>query len=202
MTESVGRFFEKYAQTSFDNGTTILEPNDTPQNVYYVQSGSVEQYDIAPNGSRIILNIYKAGAFFSMAWALNDVQNLYFFSTKGQTILRLAPSTEVKKFLLQNPEVCVDVLARLSRGADGLLSRLNIRMTGTAEERVRFELQLHAMRFGQTTDSAFITKLKMQELADLTGLSRETVSRTIARMHSEGLLAHNKNTFTIAKTKM
>jgi len=112
-------------------------------------SGKVTQYDISYRGDEIVINIFKAPAFFPMAWAINKTENKYFFKVEDKSIIRVAPPEEVVFFLKQNPEVMFNLLSRVYRGIEGILARTVHLMAGSARSRLMYELLIECRRFGQ-----------------------------------------------------
>src|SRR5690606_15985273 len=102
--------------------------------------------------------------------------------------IKQAPATEVVEFVKSNPDVLFDLLLRLYRGMDGLLGRMVQLMSGSARERLIYELLVEARRFGtELPDKSIALTVNEKELGARAGLSRETVSREIHKLKDENL---------------
>lgn len=191
VSDFVRDFFGKYPVKTFRRGKQLLLVGDKVNEVFYVQSGVIWQYDITASGEKVILNSFKKGAFLPMSNVINDVPCRYFCEVgSGSAEIRSAPAGEVLKMLKENPEVLYNLLARVYRGTDGLMERLNQIMSGTASARVWQHLVVSAERFGEAAEDRDVKKIKMTvgQIAEYTGLARETVSRELGKLKDQGLV--------------
>lgn len=189
ITNKVALFFEKYPLQSFSKRELLVQADQPIRSVFYIVNGRVSEYDIAPNGNEIVVNVFKPGAFFPVSSAINDTPNPYFFEASLNTTVRVAPKAHIVRFLQDNPDVMFDLLARVYRGVDGILRRMAHLMGGDAQSRLIFELLNAAYRFGQLqSDGSTLLSLTETDIARHSGLVRETVSRNMSILKKGGLL--------------
>lgn len=189
VKEKIEAFFEDYPLRRFDKGEILVRPEESLKNVFLIMDGLVVQYDISSAGNEIIVNAFKHGAFFPMSMAINHTPNYYFFEAASSVEVRVAPVKKVIDFVQNNPDVLYDLLSRVYKGADGLLRRMAHLMGGSANTRLLFELVNAAYRFGEVDNSHMIhIPLTENDLAKRSGLSRETISRSIRKLKSDGLI--------------
>ncbi len=205
MQEKIKKFFEEFATEDYHKGDIIIFANMNLKSVYYIESGTVVEYDIAARGTRAILNTFKPGAFFPMSNAINAVDTPYFFEASGPVRVRKAPAGRVIEFIKNNPDVTYDLLQRTYRGTDGVLERLSEIMQGDAESRVLREIDIVKKRFGFELVNGgahqLLKKIPEMELAERTGLARETVSRAIKKLKASGKLRVQKGHFVIGQSE-
>jgi|AntRauTorcE11897_2_1112592.scaffolds.fasta_scaffold04316_4 CRP-like cAMP-binding protein len=194
----VEKFFGGYPLTRYGKGQVIMRPDETIQKVLYIQEGTISQYDITPAGNEVVLNIFKPGAFMPMSNVLNNVPNRYFFSALAPVAARLVPADHVIKFLKEEPDILLDLLKRVYLGTDGIILRMAHLMGGTAKSRLLFEILNSIYRFGdkQANGAAYL-KISENDLAKQSGLTRETVNRTIRDLKKDGLLIVHRNALEI-----
>ena len=197
VRQKVQDFFSGYPERRYPKGNVIVFADETPESIFFIVSGQVRQYDISYRGDEVTLNIFKNPAFFSVGWAVNDLPNKFAFKAETATVVKLAPVSDVKKFLLDNPDVSVDLLSRLYRGIDGLMGRMSQLMVGTARSRIIYELVIEIERSGKLVGEETVLNLSETDLASRTALSRETVSREISKLRTEGILDISGGTFKI-----
>lgn len=188
VSQKVETYFSTYPTRMYHRGEILIQPGDKPQ-AFYITQGQVAQYDIARNGQKLIVNIFKPGAFIPLSCILNDTASTFFFEASDQTIVQVAPATDVHNFLQDNSDITLDALTRLSRGSDGLLLRLARAMEGDAEERILQELMIIQDRFPELGQEISITDT---ELSARTGLARETVSRTLKKLDAKGIIKSSR----------
>lgn len=188
--EKVAKFFEQYPVRAYSKGELLLQAEEPVHSVFYILEGRISQYDIAPNGNEVVVNVFKPGAFLPMSSAINDIANHYFFEASLKTSVRIAPKTDVVRFLREDPDVMFDLLARVYRGVDGVLRRMAHLMGGDAQSRLVFEILNASYRFGeQRADGTTFVAITESELAKRSGLARETISRLLQDLKAEGLIA-------------
>ncbi len=187
-TTKVAAFFGCYPLQTFDKRELLLHAEEPVDSVFYIVEGRVSQYDIAPNGNEIVVNVFKPGAFFPMSSAINNTENHYFFEASAPLQVRAAPKDEVIQFLRDNPEVVFDLLSRVYRGVDGVLRRMAHLMGGDAQSRVIFELLNAVYRFGEQSEDGTHISLTEGDLAKHSGLARETISRLLQELKAAHLI--------------
>jgi CRP-like cAMP-binding protein len=196
-------FFAPYNLHTFDKGQILIYGGDDPSGITYLIKGEVRQYDIAPNGEELVVNVYKPGAFFPMYWAINKTPNNYFFETVSKVEVRQAPIEETIKFVKNNPDVMFDLLSRVYKGLDGVLQRMTQLMGGTAYSRTVFELVNACKRFGKRQpDGSYIIAIPENELAKRAGLTRETFNRELRKLKNQDLIKVNHSRVTIKDLKI
>lgn len=190
VRDIVKNFFDGYPLVRYSKGEILLRPDETLTHVFYLTEGQVVEYDISTAGNEVVINAFKPGAFFPMSMAMNHNRNDYFFEAATKLSVREAPAEEVVKFIRENPDVCYDLLSRVYLGTDGLLRRMAHLMGGKARSRLIFELLNGAARFGEKRiGNAVHLPMTEKDIAKRSGLSRETVSRTMHALKDEGLVS-------------
>lgn len=185
----VRAFFASYSQKRFTKQEILVQAGEDPPGVFLLEEGLVQQYDIAKSGASVVVNVFKPGAFFPMSWAINKTPNDYFYEATNDVQVRLAPAADVVAFLHDNPDVTFALLSRVYRGTDGLLRRMAHLMGGQAKTRLRFELLNAAYRFGESRpDGSVFVPLKESEIAQRSGLARETINRNLHSLKQSGLI--------------
>lgn len=192
IVNKIETFFSSYPVRHFKKGQILVYGGEQPGHVFYLVSGKVRQYDINDKGNEVVVNVFKPPAFFPMSWAINKSHNYYFFETTEPVSLHQAPPDDVITFLKENPDVSFDLLSRLYSGVDGLQRRMAHLMGGSARNRTIFELITECVRFGASQkDGSQVISINERELAERTGLSRETVSRELAKLKAKNLVHSN-----------
>jgi CRP-like cAMP-binding protein len=196
----VDEFFAKYPERTYQKGQTVLLPDPVAVPfITYIKEGAILQYDITEAGDKVVLNIFKPGAFWPASCAINKTPNVYFFEAAVDCTVRQAPAKDVAAFLENEPAVTFDLLQRVYRGTDGLLGRLAGLLGGDAQRRVLYEIQINARRFGKKTDDGVEIKITEEVLAQQTGLARETISRELKKLRQKNMLTQRRGVIEIKK---
>lgn len=198
ISSKVSRFFGEYPVRRYSKGDIIVFADSTVPPVFFIVKGKIGQYDIAESGNKAMLNIFHPPAFFPMMNALTGTPNRHFYEALTDVQVRVAPHEEVVGFLSDNNDVTLDLLARVYSGIDGLLGKMTHLMAGTARSRILQELTVAATRFGDEQPSgARIIQMTEAQLANQTGLARETVSRELQKLKKDGLISMSKGTIVV-----
>lgn len=189
VSGKVEKFFSQFKLRKYAKGQVLILNGDESEYVYHLEKGRVKQYDVTYRGDEIILNIFKPSAFFPMSLVINKTTSPYIYETDTEVELRQAPADDVVAFMHTNPDVVYDLLSRVYHGTDGLLGRMTYLMASSAESRLIYELIIEARRFGKAKkDGSCMLLVSEKDLGARAGLSRETVSREIAKLKSENLI--------------
>ena len=203
VLDKLNGLFSNSSVIKYRKGEIMTFANQDPEGISFLLDGVVEQYDITPEGNKITVNIFKPPAFFPMSWAINKTSNTYFFATLTDVKIKRLDSDIVVLFLKNNPEVTFDLLSRVYQGTDALLKRLVLAASGIASNRLIFELLIEAYRFGIDQEgSKTLIKVRQSNLAARSGLARETVSREIHKLESNGTVIITKEGIVLDKDEL
>jgi CRP/FNR family transcriptional regulator len=95
-------------------------------------------------------------------------------------------------------------MKRILLGLDGILTNIEYLLSGNAKRRILAVLLLSAKRFGQKNDhNQIIIQLPLthQDMANLCGLTRETVSLIIEELIDKKIISSKKQLLTIQDLK-
>lgn len=201
VEEKVQQFFAGGVKRELSDGEVLLLPDMTgPIPISYLIKGRVVQYSIDDEGNRSIINMFKPGAFFPLPVAINSAPITYFFEADTEVEVRQMSALEVKTFLQREPDVMFDVLSRLYKGLDGILGRMTQLLSGDAKSRVLYELTILSQRFGSPARDGVEVAVTAGKLAEMTGLTRETVSRALQGLQQSGAVRLRRGIVTIVQT--
>jgi CRP-like cAMP-binding protein len=199
VLDKIDAFFTQYPSQVYKRGEILIHAGDNPTGVFYVKDGQIKEYAISKKGEELVVNIFKPVAFFPMSWAINETPNEYFFEAVTDVHTWKAPKEAVLIFIKDNPDVLFDLMRRVYKGTDGILTRMTYLMAGNAYARLIAEILLCAKRFGKkdTNGAGISCNITESELAAQAGMTRETVSREIRILKEKALVTFEKNILTI-----
>ena len=203
MQVRIASHFSSCTQEEFAKGDIIVQSGESPHGVIYLEKGIVEEYDITPEGAKVIVNVFKAGSFFPMSWAINKTPNRYFFAAQTDCTVRTDPAERTISFLQDNSDILYDLLARVFKGTDAILRRLVHATSSVSSKRLMFELLLEAYRFGKDIgEGQKQISIRQNVLAARSGLARETVSRELQQLEKHGYILRYKQGMVINIAKL
>ncbi|MGZ6005413.1 MAG: Crp/Fnr family transcriptional regulator [Candidatus Saccharimonadales bacterium] len=202
IAQKIHENLSKFPKRTYPKGQILVFADESPEHIFYIVKGRVRKYDVSYRGEEVIVNIFQNPAFFPMSWAFNRSPNHFFYKTETETELHVVPVDAALNFVKDNPDVMFDLLSRIYRGMDGLLGRVVHLMSGSAKSRLLYELIIECRRFGEKVeekveDNSVTLGVNEVDLAARSGLSRETVSREMNKLKTEGLVTVNSKGITV-----
>ncbi|MBI2442502.1 MAG: Crp/Fnr family transcriptional regulator [Candidatus Levybacteria bacterium] len=197
VEEKIELFFGQFKLQRYSKGEIFIRADDDPQGIYFLREGIVKVYAISKKGDELVINIFKPQSFFPMSWALNSTTNPYYYEAVTDLVVFRAPKAETVAFIRGNPDVLFDLMSRVYKGVDGLLTRMTYLMAGSAFSRLATEILIQAKRFGKKEGPHVSLSISETELASQSGMTRETVSREMKILKERGLVDLNKSTLII-----
>lgn len=168
----------------FRQGTTIYCESMPARGVYLLCSGSVKLTLAMQNGTDRIAAIMNSGEIFGY-------DSLFSSQRKFSAIARQTSDAyfiDRKRFhdlLRSNGELlwkfALSLVVSVHQAEEAFVNT-----SGLARERIRSALARWSLRQGQTVYGGSSTIVRQRELAQLIGISEETVSRELARLRDAG----------------
>ena len=183
--EQIGMLADLVVSQKFNRDeTVVLEGDDSVQALYLIASGSVQVYMTGVDGRETILSFLERGDFFGEMSLIDGEPRSASVRTVTDAQMLIIHRESFPKLIRQSPEIAMGLLSELSkrlRKANrqiGSLSTMSVsgRVAGTLlnlmEER---GVRIH------TDNGSMVTVIHnrptQQQLADMSGTTRETVSR-------------------------
>lgn len=202
VKNKVADFFTKFKQQTYKKGEILIRADENPLGVFHLKEGIVKEYAISKKGEEIVVNIFKPGSFFPMSWAINNTQNTYYYEAVTEVELSKASKEDVLSFIKNNPDVLYDLISRVYKGIDGLMTRMVYLMSESAYDRLIVELLIHLKRLGQKDGKSYKVELIERDLASRSGMTRETVSRELKKLSNKGLVKLTHNILTVSNINL
>ncbi len=198
-TQQLDAFFGQYQAFSFKAGDVLLHSGDAPDTVFYLKSGIIKQSSTSATGQENTITLFKSGAFFPLIWVIQESAIPYDFIAVTNGHGWKAPRLAVLHFLQHNATVTFDLTTRLLSGLEGLSRKVGYAFQATAKIRIAETLLTLAYRFGKPTNQQLRLTIPLthQDLADMTGLTRETVTRELKTLRQNNLIVVDDKGFLI-----
>lgn len=196
-------FFQKYPSKSFRKHEIVIQADREPDGIFYLTQGIVRTYAVTANGEELTINLFRPVSFFPMQWATNGTIGQHYFEAITPVKTFVAPKAHVVAFLQENPDVMLDLISRIYKGLDGLLTHMEYLMVGNAYVRLIVVLLIAAKRFGEARGTAIKVQIPMthSDLSTQAGMSRETVTREMKILKEKGIASFEKNNVLIFDLK-
>ncbi|HDP77218.1 MAG TPA: Crp/Fnr family transcriptional regulator [Mesotoga infera] len=171
-------------------GHVFFSPDEKVEVLYMLKKGKVQIYTINQDGRRLIIDTLGPGTFFGeMSLTAQSMQESFAEAIEDSLICVLGRS-DIEALIMYKPIVAVRLLDIVSQ---------RLRLT-----RLRFEetvLQSATIRVCSTllrlSQDSLLIRMTHQELADTTGLFRETVTTILDELQLSGILELSRKKISI-----
>lgn len=182
---------------TYDARDVLFRDGDPAGYLFAVRSGQIKLISSLPDGRQQILHLVVAGQLLGRE-AFNNRPYAYTAEALTEVNVCKISSRDLQQVLEQNPSMSLRVIQTLIQELDQ--TEMLIRDLGlkTAPEKVAsFLLNLMPVRGNQTEDIPLL--LSRREMAEMLGLTEETVSRVMAEFNRKKLIHTGKGTLRIGK---
>lgn len=179
-------------------GTIVFHQHDSGGGLYVILAGSVKITRSGRDGREVTVAVLSEGNFFG-EMSLLDGQPRSASATALQASRLLVLDREhFQRYVLAQPRIVAKLLRELSkrlRGADQAIENLAL---GSVRDRLTHLLGHLGRRLPLKEGRGVIERSPThQELAEMVGSSRETVTRTLAALEKEGLIEIERKKITL-----
>ena len=178
---------EKAAEHRCESSKHIYGPHDGfDRNVFILKEGEVVLYH-SHDGKRQIFDVLGPGSLFGNFFPTSASASHFAEALPGSRYCSV-PIEDFQKVVAVHPEILIRLLQKLSARLQDYEHKLKID-TGSAMDRVLNELKRYQRK--KRNPFSLLSKdsplaLTHEKLAELTGLNRVTVTRTIKLLKLEG----------------
>lgn len=195
--------FPNALERTYGPGQIIIYDGDSPNLVRFIKSGAVKFYDVDADGREKIMHIGGEASLFPLFYSFEGKDSVTgFYATITKTEMLAVPLEDFRKELRNSPEYAFSTLQWYAGEMDHLVLRLKSLEKSSAKQKILQALfylsDQHATQSrGQTKWYRINFPLTQQTLADMTGLTRETVNITLKDPELNNLVRNKKQHFEI-----
>lgn len=187
----------------FSRGELVFRAGDRGNGVHILLSGRLKFYRVAPNGREVILWFCFPGEVFGVSEVDRARGRRVNVEACEPSRLAIVPEAAFNRFLDAHP--AASRLARRVLSARlGILTNVLVNLVADDAHTRIAKLILHlGERYGvrRGGEIALEIALTHQEIADMTGVNRQTASRILGEFRRKGLLGINNRRIRIAREK-
>jgi CRP-like cAMP-binding protein len=175
-------------------GRILYMPDETGEVLFFVQEGTVQIYRISPEGKKFIIDNLGVGAIFGEMALIGQHMHSSFAQALEDSVLCLMRRDDLQHLLMDKPRVALRILELLGQRLSEAEKKLEDMAFRSVATRLA-SLLLRLNRDGQDT----IDGLSHQELAEMIGTYRETVTQTLNQFKASRLVDIQRKSIRILK---
>lgn len=175
----------------------ILLENDWGGSVYFIVSGWVKIRTYNLDGKEITLNIIGKGEVFGEMAALDEVPRSTDVITLTETQICSIPAQDFVELIYSEPIAGVHLAQLMAKRLRQVNRRLRLREADSLSRVADTILFLADGQGKKVTDGIEIPNLPHRELSSLSGLARETVTRSLTKLEKKGFIRRTQDVLCI-----
>jgi CRP/FNR family transcriptional regulator, cyclic AMP receptor protein len=187
------KVLSKYSVRSISKNRPLLYQGEIPTMAFYIKSGIVKLYNITAEGEERIVGYENDGGLMPIEWLFSRSQvALYYYDTFTDCEIIRIPKEEVITALKQNSPAALSYLDRSLAMLMGSTIHLHALQQPNARQKLLYIMQYLVLRFGREVSKnkqLIDLRLTHQEISNIIGITRETVSTEISKLVKEDVLS-------------
>jgi CRP/FNR family transcriptional regulator, cyclic AMP receptor protein len=191
-----------FVARAYRKNQVIFLEEETGNYMYLVLSGKVKVAKAGAGGKETILAIHRTGDFFGEMSLLDGKTAPATVSAMEDAKIISVSGTDFHKYLLHNEKVMLQIIQVLCARLRQVWQTQSL-SSSTADARIRMGIYQLAKRHGIRDAHGTIIDLKIthQELAEMVGTSRETVTRVLTRLREQQIIEIDQRRITLIDSK-
>ena len=176
---------------------------DPSRNVYLLKQGRVKIANTSPSGKEVTFEILEPGEIFGELDVLDDAPRSTSAEALDDALICVIPRKDFDQYLAMHPAVMFKLTKLIGLRLKKIQSRVEDLVFRDVPARLAHLLSELSKTEGIVDKQGIRLKAKLthQEMANLIGCSRETVSTTMGQFRDDGLIQMDGRTITIVNEK-
>jgi CRP-like cAMP-binding protein len=184
-------------QIHFRPGETIMKQNTPLTHLVCIKSGMAKVVSEGPKGKNLILQIIKSNSIFTGGGAIIDDFRHFTVAAITDIDCCFIDTSRLYSLLTKNSSFAIELLKHCNSQHLKMLTSLINLSNKYMPGRVADTLLYLKNNIFETNPYTFI--LSKQELADMSGMTKESFIRSLKEFEDSGLIRQTRNTIEILK---
>jgi CRP/FNR family cyclic AMP-dependent transcriptional regulator len=192
---------EKILIKKFRKNEIILHEENTSEYMYIILEGEAKVIQMAGEGKGIIVTMHKSGDFFGELSLIDGQTAPATVTATRDSITAIISRKDFYDLLFSQQKVLENLLHILSLRLREAWKRIQLLNFNNASQRVKMLLLMLSETYGTKTPRGTVLNIKLihQDIADMTGLTRETVTRVLDKWRKSGEIDVLKNKYILLR---
>ncbi len=179
-------------------GDLLFSPHQPTETLFILKKGRVRIFRVAPDGRALTTALITPGTVFGEMMLLGQQMHDNFAEALDDVVVCVMSRADVYRFLLSDPRIAARISEILGRRVAELERRLTDTVFKSVPERIAGMLCLLAAEQQRHPLSRGVQiALTHEQIAALTGTSRETTTKVLGEYAERGLLRLGRGKVTI-----
>jgi CRP/FNR family cyclic AMP-dependent transcriptional regulator len=186
---------------NFKKNEIILREENTSEFMYIILDGEAKVVQSTDAGKEIIMSVHQSGDFFGELSLIDGKTAPSAVCATKDSVTAIISKNDFFSLLFSQNKVLENLLLILSSRLRESMKKIQILNFNNAAQRIKMLFLMLADSFGEQSADGIVLKIKLihQDIADMTGLTRETVTRILDKWRRGGEIQILKNKFILLK---
>lgn len=183
----VDAFGEAQAR-KYDAGAILSDPGASPNRSFICKSGTLKVTKLLSNGREILIAVLESGSIWSDRALLKGYWREVFIETMSAADVLSVDRDVFEGYVSAKPERHAEFMSKISEQMSDALTLLEDFRGRDVASRLASVLVRFCKQYGVEQEESVVIDLPFthQDIANMIGTARETVSRNMARFRAEG----------------
>jgi CRP/FNR family transcriptional regulator len=207
--KSIDKLFEDGRVKVYPKNQLIHYSGDPLSHIHMIKSGYVKAYTILDSGDTRTIMLLGPGDIFPLAFSASldwgNYQIKYFYQTLCDSEVISLASDVLRKSIVDDAKLMNAYMNYLSASNQAIMGQLEVMKNKKAIDKVSMLLPYLANKAGKRVRPGVYDmqlKLSHQELADLSGITRETTTSLVKELEQAGIIDQRKAHWRINTNKL
>lgn len=201
MPEELLDICKQFAIQTRTSGEPILYQGEIPRHAYIITGGIVKVYDIGSAGDEKIINFLSEGDLIPPEWVFKKAPvSLYYYDAFTECKYYRVPRDTLQEAIKSTPSITQYMFEHYASSFIGSLLEINALEQSKGSEKIVHMLQYLLMRFPGPEESDWHQvnlRITHQDLANMTGLTRETTSTELNKLRRKGIVEYANQHYSL-----
>ncbi|MBI4468748.1 MAG: Crp/Fnr family transcriptional regulator [Acidobacteria bacterium] len=190
--EEMKRIEAATVMTTALKGKTIYSPGKTGEVLFLLKKGTVHLYRLSSEGRKFIVQTVAPMTFFGQMTSVGQNMQDLFAEAAEECLVCVLGKADVERLILSKPQVALRMMEEIGQRMQHLQERLgDSAFKGIPARAASLLLKL------SNDGEQLIKGLTHQDLADMLGIYRETVTNALDDLRDDGLIEIGRKEISI-----
>ena len=203
MSKLVKLFEEKGNLIKTKKGRILFGVDDPTTKMYLVKEGAVKIYRYTEDGKEVMFHIHGPSELITISPLFKDMDHVVYAESLVDTELYWIPLAQFRELVREDAEILIQIGKALTENWDEVEEKIEAFVTHDSLGRLAYIILQLKNRYGEKSDGkvSLPFPLTHQELANLTGMFRETISISMQELKKAGIISIDRHLITVEDNK-
>ncbi len=180
-------------------GGTVFEQGAPADAFFVLLHGRLKAVQTTTDGQQVVVRHVNPGDLFGIAMAMRRTDYPASAVAVTDSLVLTWSASDWNGFLARNPAIALDALQTVGERLQDAHTRIRELSTEEVERRIAHAVLRLVAQAGRKTDEGILIDFPItrQELAEMTGSTLHTVSRTLSAWEQQGLVKNGRRRITV-----